>query len=70
MKEFGVVTIKLTEQEAFDLFCAISCKIVQNRRYIETLSRLQNSGIDCADDIAREENQIRKLERLSSKIFC
>lgn len=64
-----MLTIKLTEQEALDLFSAISCKIALTKRYIETLDSLTRNGVDSTEIKAKEEATIRKMESLVKKIM-
>lgn len=64
-------TIELTADEKFSLFNAITCKVVQIERYIETRKKLVDDGLALPNDkfLRDSEDEIKKLNALCEKVL-
>ena len=64
-----MATLQLTDKEMLALSSAVCCKIIMCEKYTETLKGFINSGVDCRDDLEKQEAEIKMYKDLWNKIM-
>lgn len=62
-------TVEFTSNEMLALSSAIACKIIMCEKYAETLKGFINSGVDCRDNLEKQEAEIKMYKDLWNKIL-
>lgn len=61
--------VEFTSKEMLALSNAIACKIVMCEKYAETLKSFINSGVDCCDNLEKQEAEIKMYKDLWNKVM-
>lgn len=61
--------LELNEKEMHALCSAIACKVVMCEKYAETLKSFINSGVDCCNQLEKQEAEIKMYKELLNKIL-
>lgn len=64
-----MANLDLTSEEVLALSSAIACKIIMCEKYAETLKGFINSGVDCCDNLEKQEAEIKMYKDLWNKIM-